>query len=345
MSQQIVALMHAPPEKRDLPWLQSALQAALELELATLPPYLCALWALDDPSRTSYPATQIHNIALQEMAHFGLACNMLRAVGTKPDVFGGYDQIEYPGQLPGGVRPKCDPKFFPCHQTFDVVLGFSNFQTFALMAMQIEYPELPVPKPALLALEPGETFPSIGEFYDAVVIGFQNLKKDFPYDKTKQIQGPLGIFIVDGMDAAVRAIRQIQQQGEGASKSPYYAPNQLSHFYAFGELYFAKKYAYNPATQTGYWTGDKIDIPNVFPMTPVPKGGYTNPPQEVTTCDQIFTAMLQQLDDAWAQGDSVILGKAITSMRALRTSATALLAKQIPRTGGPGIFGPQFRKV
>jgi Ferritin-like len=94
MSQQIVALMQAPPEKRDLPWLQSALQAVLELELATLPPYLCALWALDDPGRTSYPATQIHSIVLQEMAHFGLACNMLRAVGIKPDVFGGYDNIE-----------------------------------------------------------------------------------------------------------------------------------------------------------------------------------------------------------------------------------------------------------
>jgi Ferritin-like len=120
------------------------------------------------------------------------------------------------------------------------------------MAMQIEYPESPVPRTALLALVPGETFPSIGEFYDAIVTGFQNLKKGFPYDQTKQIKGSLGIFIVDGFDAAVRAIRQIQQQGEGASMSPYYAPNQLSHFYAFGELYFAKKYAYNSATQTGY---------------------------------------------------------------------------------------------
>ena len=41
MSQKIVELMAAAPETRDLPWLQSALQAALELELATLPPYLC----------------------------------------------------------------------------------------------------------------------------------------------------------------------------------------------------------------------------------------------------------------------------------------------------------------
>ena len=36
----------------DLAWLQSALQAAIELELSTLPPYLCGLYALQDPRST-----------------------------------------------------------------------------------------------------------------------------------------------------------------------------------------------------------------------------------------------------------------------------------------------------
>ena len=56
---------------RNLAWLQKALQSAVELELSTLPPYLCGYWALKD--NQSYPATQINNIFFQEMLHFGLA--------------------------------------------------------------------------------------------------------------------------------------------------------------------------------------------------------------------------------------------------------------------------------
>jgi hypothetical protein len=102
LNSKIAELMAKPT--RDMAWLQKALQSAVELELATLPPYLCGFWALQD--RSSGPARQIFSIAKQEMAHFGLACNMLRATGGKPDILGAYAQIQYPGPLPGGVRPK-----------------------------------------------------------------------------------------------------------------------------------------------------------------------------------------------------------------------------------------------
>jgi hypothetical protein len=51
----IAELMTTPT--RDIPWLRNALQSAVELELATLPPYLCGFWALKD--RSSDPARQI----------------------------------------------------------------------------------------------------------------------------------------------------------------------------------------------------------------------------------------------------------------------------------------------
>src|SRR5580704_13271110 len=98
---------------RDVQWLQNALQSAIELELSTLPPYLCAYWCLKDVD--SYPATQLHLIVLQEMLHFGYACNLLSSTGKQPEVLSGYELIMYPGPLPGGVVPACDDEeLVPC---------------------------------------------------------------------------------------------------------------------------------------------------------------------------------------------------------------------------------------
>jgi Ferritin-like len=337
MSQTIVELMKST--KRDLAWLQRALQSAIDLELSTLPPYLCGYWSLIDSS--SFPAKQIKSIFYQEMLHFGLACNMLTATGKQPQVLKGYGNITYPGPLPGGVIPACDGDLIPCDPNFQVVLGFTNFHAFTWMAAQIEYPEDPVPRPALLSA--AQTYPTIGQFYDAVLEAFNDNNSSIPYSTANQQQGPLGLYVVNSLTTATTAIQTIQQQGEGGNKNPYYAPNQLSHFYAFGQLYYLKMYVYNAATQTGDWNGAAISIPDVYNMTPVPLGGYPSPPAAVIDFDRAFTSMLKDLDAAWAPGGSTQLGAAIGVMQTLTTKAVALLKQQIPRTDAPGIYGPQFR--
>lgn len=346
MNLNIKHLMGQPPAEHDLPWLQKSLQAAIELELSTLPPYLCGLYALQD--QNSDAARLIQEIVFDEMSHFGLACNLLRATGVQPKIFDGYDNIVYPGPLPGGVRPRCDPSLrFPCDPNFNVVLGFSDYHAFIRMCMQIEYPEDPVPRPAaLLAAEEEETFPTIGEFYDAVLNSFTALGSQVPYQTDKQLTNRFPIVSkIDGLPAATKAITQIQKQGEGAAKFPFADPagTKLAHFYTFGQIYFGKKYVFDAAKQSGDWTGDCVDVPQAYPMTPVPLGGYAVAPTEVTNCDTIFTQMLRQLDYAWAGGDYLALKAAVDLMRALKPAALNLLKMQIPRAGG-GIFGPQFRK-
>ena len=344
MNLKIAELMKAPQEQRDLNWLKTALQSAVELELSTLPPYLCGQWSLQD--QTSQASKLIKGVTLDEMSHLGLACNLLRATGEQPKIFAGYDEIVYPGQLPGGVRPKCDQKFFPCDPDFQVVLGFAKYSDFIRMAMQIEYPEDPVPRPALAAAI--ETFPSIGEFYDAVLQAFQDNDGKFTYQTDKQLQnGSPVVFIIDGLPKATTAITTIQKQGEGSSKFPFTDPQQtqLAHFYLFGELYFGKTYVFNQATQTGDWTGDPpIKVPAAFPMTPVPLGGYgAKAPTGVADCDAAFTLLLQQLDQAWANGDASALSAAVGTMFDLKAKALKLLQQQVARPEG-GIYGPQFRK-
>lgn len=344
MNLKIFNLMKVPPPKRDLAWLKRALQSALELELSTLPPYLCGQWALQD--QKSAAANLINGVTLDEMGHLGLACNLMRATGEQPQIFTGYDEIVYPGQLPGGVRPKCDPTFFPCDPDFEVVLGFNQYSDFLRMAMQIEYPEDPVPRPELLAAAE-ETFPSIGEFYDAVLQGFKDNDGEFEYQTDKQLTNDSpNVFVIDGLPKATTAITTIQKQGEGSSKFPFTDQDrrQLAHFYLFGELYYGRAFVFNDATQTGDWSGDPITVPAAYSMTPVPLGGYgPGAPDDVTACDKLFTQLIQQLDQAWANGDSNSLSDAVDTMFTLKSAAIRLIQKQIPRPGG-GIFGPQFRK-
>ena len=51
----------------------------MQLEFATIPPYLCAQWSVkSDPDRVE---GVLHKIVSQEMYHFALAGNLLSAIG------------------------------------------------------------------------------------------------------------------------------------------------------------------------------------------------------------------------------------------------------------------------
>jgi len=328
-SKTIQRLMQPSAAVHDAAWLQAALQAAIQLELATLPPYLSALFSIADQSSTAFAL--INDIVFNEMTHFGMACNLLAATGGQPAIVAGYRDTVYPGPLPGGVKPKCDNSFFPCDPDFEVVLGFADLKSFAKMCMQIEYPEDPVPRPAALAL--GETF--------------TNNTAELPYTTTKQLTKPtMEVTLVDSLANAVKAIDLIRGEGEGSSKNPFFN-GKLSHFYAFGELFHGATYVFDPVTQTGDWTGTAIPDAAIAPMTPIPLGGYPNPPAQavaaLSTCDQNLTDMLTELDEAWATGSAASLGAAIGSMDDLGDSARTLLGLAIARTDAPGIYGPQFR--
>src|SRR5689334_16604750 len=59
------------------------LQAALELEMFTIPPYLTALYSLRDGSNQA-SATIIQGVVMEEMLHVILVANVMNAVGAKP---------------------------------------------------------------------------------------------------------------------------------------------------------------------------------------------------------------------------------------------------------------------
>jgi pimeloyl-ACP methyl ester carboxylesterase len=63
--------------------LAAALQTALEIEHATIPPYLYALYSLK-PEANREVAVILRSIVIEEMQHMALCCNLLNAIGASP---------------------------------------------------------------------------------------------------------------------------------------------------------------------------------------------------------------------------------------------------------------------
>lgn len=99
--------MAEPPEGRGADWLKDALQQALMLELATLPPYLSGLWSIKEPSEDGVAAEAIRRIVFDEMSHLGLACNLLTTIGEFPASPTSARCRSTPARCPAAYAPSC----------------------------------------------------------------------------------------------------------------------------------------------------------------------------------------------------------------------------------------------
>ena len=70
-------------QDRDIGAVRASLQVAIELEHATIPPYLYALYSIA-PGTNQAAASIIRSVVLEEMLHLTLAANILNAVGGEP---------------------------------------------------------------------------------------------------------------------------------------------------------------------------------------------------------------------------------------------------------------------
>ncbi|GAB2719999.1 ferritin-like domain-containing protein [Kitasatospora kifunensis] len=319
----VARLLAVPGSRRDEDWIRSALQIAVELELATLPPYLCAWWSIKD--RDSEPATLIRGIISDEMFHMGVACNLLVAVGGTPRIA---DAVQsYPGPLPGGVRSDLTVRLSGLTKEYvrDVLMG-------------IETPEAP------LARASGPA--TIGAFYAALLNAFDDVRPDLSTDRQLERRiGPDHLTPVETLSDVEDSIETIREQGEGTSASPDapFADGAPAHYYAFGEIYHERRLR----QVDGVWefSGEPVPFPDTRPMGVVPAGGWPSPADEVQQLlqqfDETFTSVLSDLQAAWANGDASALDDAVRDMFALEDPAVRLM--EIPLPDGSGTYGPQFR--
>lgn len=326
----VAELLDTPAERWTPADLAAALQTAIELELSTLPPYLCGWWSIED--QTTEAASLIHRIVLEEMLHLGFVCNMLVGIGGSPTLVS--TMPTYPGNLPGGVRP--DLTVYLSGLTKDYVGD---------VFMGIEYPEEgPINE---------SMYPTIGAFYDSITTAFQAVQPVLDptnqLDQTIRMNGELvgEIVVLSELSDVYRAIGEIKEQGEGTSQSPDAVDfgGELAHYYKFGEIYNGMHFVQGADGTWAYNGPPPIPFPAAYPMAQVPAGGWTDAPsdtrEQLDAFNSAFTTLLQSLESAWGSGGKTALGVAIGQMFDLQGLGMPLM--QISRGPESGNYGPEFR--
>ena len=239
------------------PGIKTALQNAIRLEHATIPPYLYALYSLKKGTNEEI-ADLIGSIVYEEMAHLALAANVLNAIGGQPAISDPALLPRYPGPLPGGVDDSLQVHLRPFSK--EVVCD-----TF----MVIEHPEHSIEDG-----DTGDTPPqkTIGAFYSQISetigdLGETIFKGNNPAKQVAQGFAAVEVIPVNDVASAQQAIEIIIEQGEGTSTSPVDpdgAPGDLAHYYRFQEIAEGQQFVPNP---------------NAGPDTPLKdRWSFTGPP-------------------------------------------------------------------
>ncbi len=335
----------APAGIDTLDSLREHLQWAVELEHATLPPYLCALYSLE-PERNPEAVDVVGSVFVEEMLHLALAANLLNAVGGRP-------RLDMPGMLPPY------PRRLP-HS--DLELSLLPFGPEALeMFLRLERPAPPG------APAEGDGYETIGQFYDAIGQGLRHLcerlgeREVFCGDPARQVNGSHfrhtagSLFAVEDLESALGALDEIVEQGEGTARGEVWDGDQdvfhpdrdeVAHYYRFRELQLGRRYRRGDTPQSGP-TGEPIsvDIAAVHPMRPNPRLSDHTPGSTIRTAQDEFNrtycTLLGQLEQAF-NGDPKALGGAVGTMYALKAQADALLL--MPDADGT-TAGPTFEYV
>lgn len=292
------------------PILQELLQTAILIEHSTIPPYLTALYSIKDG--TNILASQIiRSVAVEEMLHMIMVCNVMNAVNIQPSVNKLQNYPTYPMKLPMNV---------------DFYVGLETFSSNSIATfIAIESPSNPLVKApkynpeietsTLLSrntmqannfwtLENMKDFMiqnvhSIGEYYDVLFFyivvfqisayhkehgtlpqNFEELNKGgiFTGDPAKQIRpeqyyGSGGkLHPVDALQDVILVFQEIKGQGEGADDSIFDV--DPSQFEEGAELahYFRFKEVFHEHYYVGGDYRPFTDENGMMPVTTPPVG-------------------------------------------------------------------------
>ena len=315
----------------DLDDVQEGLQAAIELELALIPPYLSALWSIKD--RRTRAAQLILNVVVEEMLHMALAANILNAIGGAPRLIGGDVAPAYPCALPGQVQEGVVVRLRRCDR--------AQLEVFK----RIETPENPVDvRRAAVAVRPV----TVGQFYDGLADKLRELGAGvFTGDPGRQLrrwptQGELRA--VGDLGDAQWAIETIKEQGEGASQ---YDPNdrdgELGHYYLFWEILEGREIV---RRKRGWaFAGADIPVPDCYPVVDDPTvEAFPEGSQQRALAAQFnsaYQALLRGLHRTF-NGEPDHLDSALGLMYALRVIALDLYELPSGRDDGT-VAGPTFQ--
>jgi len=329
--------------------LQKHLQWAIEVEHATVPPYLCALYSIKQ-GHNDEAVEIIQSVFMEEMLHISLLGNILNAVGGAP-------KIDYPGILADY------PTFLPhSDDAFKVPLAKFSRGLIEDVFLRIEKPETQG------ADAEDDKFHTLGQFYEAVEQGLRSLSDQlgeqnvFCGDPARQITneiyyGGSGRFIpVTDLQSALRALEEIKEQGEGVDHASIWdgdtnmfhpARAEVAHYFRFNEILQGRFYKEGDSAQGGP-TGKhlQVDWNAVYNMRPnpraedYPEGSVIR--AKMDAFNRTYSSILHLLDECF-NGKPKLLRVATGAMYELKQQAIELM--QLPSGDGDTTVGPSFQYV
>ena len=242
--------------------LYAHLQAAIELEHATIPAYLAALYSLKRGQNLAIAAL-VRSIVVEEMLHMTIAANVLNALGGAP-------AINTPDFIPQYPRP------LPMNVDDGLQVGLAPLSPSLVhdVFMAIETPETPQHFPVKAqALAAAAGYATIGLFYAALIDKITQLGDGaFGGDPARQVVDntwfPAGqLFAITDVACAAKGLRLIIDQGEGTKGDSLEPGGSPAHYYRFAEIYYGRrlipdaaapeKYSYSgapiPCDPAGVW--------------------------------------------------------------------------------------------
>ncbi len=327
--------------------LYTYLQNAIELEHATIPPYLTALFTLKrGPNRAIEDI--IRSVVIEEMLHMTIAANTLNAIGGVP-------QIDTPGFVPTYPGP------LPMHIGGDLIVGLAPFSKSVVqdVFMRIEEPEDPLHFPVALraaGTEPPE-FATIGDFYQAVIDKIGELGDGiFTGDPDRQVVDPqwfppTQLFPITNVASAQSGLQLIVSQGEGTKLSPLDPSGAFAHYYRFAEIDHGRRLRPNPDIPEGYsYTGAPIrfDPDGVWATPENPKAtDYPEGSRSRRMADQFnfsYSKLLNALHHTF-NGKPKALDQAMGLMYEVKLVANQTLGTPDPSTGQPTGLPFEYSRV
>lgn len=343
--------------------LHSHLQTAIQLEHATIPAYLTALYSIKEGSNPE-ASMAIRGVVIEEMLHLTLAANILNAVGGAPSINSKAFVPTYPTELPNSVSP--------------VVINLQRFSEKTIdMFMEVEQPAAPEAPPE------SDNYETIGQFYEAIEDALEYLVDKYDVDTvfsgqlSRQVQphhyyGSGGsIHVVQCPETAKRAIQEIIDQGEGArftvwedepaapdakrQPSVYESPINVhpakprkvaAHYYRFEQI--KMRQYYRKGDKPGRPTGQPlvVDYDAVWPIGTNTYAHQFEPGSDIRRAlddfNRCYMAFLDVLHRAF-NGQPELVSSSVPMMYDLKYKAQSLM--KVPNPNGEGNIAPTWEWV
>jgi len=299
------------------------LQTAVQLEWATLPAYLTALYSIVEGCNVQI-YNIIRSIVMQEMLHVTQAANIMIALDRYPVMDDASFIPTYPTHLPGGVLPRL------------VV----HLKKLSLEHVHRNFMAIEVPQETEVAGTINTTLYTIGVFYQEIADCIEELgdeifnpstvdqQVNWPWDPTEEIG-----YVIPVIDAvsAVEAIDAIIAQGEGAGQiDPTDIGNYtLAHFFKFEEI-VCQNHLEQVSDDTYAYTGAPIPFVNggVWPMRDNPTVSDittgTNCYTEARVFHTLYRSLIRKLQEVFS-GSPEEISEAVTIMESLQAHAKKLM--------------------